>query len=124
LPAYIYVKAEQLQSEPWLEMTLRLIVSEISGNKPGSIIGIRRLMDLLFIHTLRFSIGLSKDCPSTIGFLKAISDPQIGLALALIHEKTQAPWTVSTLAEATNLSRSSFAVKFAALTCATSRPGA
>ncbi|MDR3612142.1 MAG: AraC family transcriptional regulator [Candidatus Obscuribacterales bacterium] len=116
LPEYIYVKAEQLQSEPWLEMTLRLIVSEISGNKPGSIIAISRLTDLLFIHTLRFSIGQSKDCPSTIGFLKAISDPQIGLALALIHEKPQAPWTVSSLAEAANLSRSSFAVKFAALT--------
>jgi AraC-like DNA-binding protein len=116
LPEYIYVKAEQLQTEPWLEMTLRLIVSEISGNKPGSLIAIRRLTDLLFIQSLRFAIGQSKDCPSTIGFLKALSDPQIGAALALIHEKPQAPWTVSTLADAANLSRSSFAVKFAALT--------
>ena len=116
LPDFIYVKSEQLESEPWLEMTLRLIVSEITGNKPGSSIAISRLTDLLFIHSLRFAIGQTKDCPRTIGFLKAISDPQIGAALSLIHEQPQAPWTVSTLADAANLSRSSFAAKFLALT--------
>jgi AraC-like DNA-binding protein len=110
------VKAEQLEAEPALETTLRLIVSEISGHKPGSLIAVRRLTDLLFIQALRFMIGQSNVCANKTGLLKALLDPQIGGVLQRMHEKPEAPWTVSSLADAANMSRSSFAAKFAALT--------
>mgnify|MGYP003704716441 CR=1 FL=1 len=49
------------------------------------------------------------------GWLRALSDPQIGRALALIHERPGDPWTVESLAEAVAMSRSAFAARFSEL---------
>jgi AraC family transcriptional regulator, alkane utilization regulator len=116
LPEMLYIKAENLHSEPWLEMTLKFLASETATDKHGSTIAVSRLTDLLFIQAIRAFIGQVKDCPQSSGWLKAIADPQIGKALALIHEKSAAPWTVASLADAVGMSRSSFASKFNALT--------
>jgi AraC family transcriptional regulator, alkane utilization regulator len=116
LPEMLYIKAENLHSEPWLEMTLKFLASETATDKHGSTIAVSRLTDLLFIQAIRAFIAQVKDCPQSSGWLKAIADPQIGKALALIHEKAAAPWTVASLADAVGMSRSSFASKFNALT--------
>ncbi len=116
LPGVIYLKSEQLQSEPWLEKTLRSLASESAQNRPGSDILISRLTDVLFIQSIRAFISQIKGCPETTGWLKALSDPEIGnSALSLIHEKPEAPWTVATLASAVGMSRTSFATKFTSI---------
>ncbi|MBS2007765.1 MAG: AraC family transcriptional regulator [Cyanobacteria bacterium SZAS TMP-1] len=115
LPPLLYVKAENLQSEPWLDTTFRFLAAEMAGERQGSSIVVSRLTDLLFVQTIRAHISQVKDCPRSTGWLKAIADPQIGRALTLIHENPAAPWTVSSLAEAVSMSRSSFASKFTAL---------
>jgi AraC-like DNA-binding protein len=112
LPPVIYLKADQLQSEPWLENTLRSLAAETSQKRPGSEILVSRLTDILFIQTIRAFIGQIRNCEETVGWLKAIADPQIGQALSLIHERPEAPWTVSSLATAVGMSRTSFATKF------------
>jgi AraC-like DNA-binding protein len=112
LPDLLYVKAEDLRSEPWLDTTFRFLAAEASANRQGSDIVVSRLTDLLFIQAVRAHISDIKNCPNTNNFLKAVSDPQIGRALTLIHENPQAPWTVASLADAVSMSRSSFAARF------------
>ena len=115
LPEILFVKAEQLSSEPWLETTFRFLAAETASDKQGSAIVVSRLTDLLFIQAIRAHISQVKECPTTPGWLRAIGDAQIGQALNLIHEKSEAPWTVASLAAAVNMSRSSFASRFAEL---------
>jgi len=37
LPGVIYLQAQHVQSEPWLDTTLRMLASEGSHNHPGQI---------------------------------------------------------------------------------------
>jgi AraC-like DNA-binding protein len=117
LPDFIYVKAEELQPDPWLEATLRYLAFECANERPGSSIAIARLTDVLFVQALRFYIA--QQGPDDCCWLNAIADPQIGRALSMIHENPQAPWTVASLASAVDMSRSSFAGKFSAMTKST-----
>ena len=115
LPEILYVKAEELESEPWLDMTFRFLAAETSADRQGTSAIISRLADLLFIQGVRAHISQLKECPKSTGFLKAIADPQIGKAISLIHANPEAPWTVASLAAAVNMSRSSFAARFTQL---------
>jgi AraC-like DNA-binding protein len=115
LPGIIHLKSQHVQAEPGLEATMRLLVSEISGNGPGGDVLVARLSDAIFVQIVRAYIAQIKQCTETPGWLKALTDPQIGAALNLIHEKPEAPWTVATLADSVNMSRTSFATRFSAL---------
>lgn len=115
LPDVIYLTSQHLLAEPGLESTIRLLISEVSGNGPGGDILVSRLSDAIFVQVVRAYIAQIKQCKETPGWLKALTDTEIGPALNLIHEKPEAPWTVATLAESVNMSRTSFATKFAAL---------
>lgn len=66
---------------------------------------------MLFIHSIRAHIGSeSEGCKSDL--LRAIFDPQIGVALKSMHEKVEHPWTVESRAAACGMSRSAFAARF------------
>jgi AraC family transcriptional regulator, alkane utilization regulator len=116
LPEFIYIRSEDLQSEPWLETTLRFLAAECANGKLGSLITSERLTELIFVQAIRVYIGNQQVHPNKSGWLRAVSDLQIGRALSLIHESPQAPWTVATLADSVAMSRSSFAAKFKELT--------
>ena len=115
LPDIIHLRSQDVQAAPGLETTIRLLISEVAGNGPGGDILVSRLSDAIFIQIVRTYIAQIKHCNETPGWLKAVADHQIGPALSLIHEKPEAPWTVASLANAVNMSRTSFATKFAAL---------
>lgn len=88
-----------------------MLGSEVSEPTPGSGMVINRLADVLFIQCLRAHItSQSRSCNK--GLLRAIFDPQIGMALQSMHDKVEAPWTVEALATAAGMSRSAFALRF------------
>lgn len=94
-----------------LHTTLNMLASEMAVSAPGSELVVNRLADMLFIHSIRAHIGSrSEACKN--GLLRAIFDPQIGVALKAMHEKVERPWTVESLAAACGMSRSAFAVHF------------
>ena len=114
LPPVLRVTAEQGQTLKWLGNIVRFIGYEISGRNPGAETVITRLSDILFVKAIRVYLG---DLLEGEGeWLGALSDPQIGAALAQIHTQPQKPWRVETLAELAAMSRSAFAARFAALT--------
>jgi len=110
LPPLILVRADQAQSLA-LHTTLNMLASEMAERAPGSELAVNRLADLLFIHCIRAHIASqSEACKS--GLLGAIFDRQIGVALKSMHQKVEHRWTVESLAAASGMSRSNFAVRF------------
>lgn len=46
------------------------------------------------------------------GWLGALHDPQVGVAIAAIHRRPEHDWTVATLAQEVSMSHSAFAARF------------
>jgi AraC-like DNA-binding protein len=109
LPPMIHVRADH--TVQWLEMTLQFVAAEAASLVPGAETVANRLADILFVHAVRAHIASGGDRVS--GWLRALTDPQIGAAMRLIHESPQTPWTVASLASAAAMSRSAFAARFA-----------
>jgi len=97
----------------WLPGTLRLLALEARELRPGSETVITRLSDILVIQALR--AWIEHDPGAQTGWLGALRDPQIGAAIALIHEDPAQPWTVALLARELAMSRSAFAARFTEL---------
>src|ERR1700726_4424347 len=110
LPELILIKADRAQTLA-LHATLQLLASEMAEPAPGSEVMVNRLADILFIQCVRAHIASSSES-CKIGWLRAIFDPKIGVALKAMHEKVENPWTVKTLALAAGMSRSAFALRF------------
>lgn len=90
----------------WLLETLK---SEISEQLPGASAVSSQIMHMIFIEMIRASASPSS-APRT--WLAALSDPQIGRALRLLHSDAQRSWKLNELADAANLSRSQFSARF------------
>jgi AraC-like DNA-binding protein len=108
LPSLIHITADQPQ-HPALQTTLRLLVGEMTAQDLGSRVVVNRLADILFIQAIRTHIVT---CKAQAGWLRALADPQIGIALRAIHENVAHPWTVASLATQAHMSRSAFALRF------------
>ncbi|MUL77934.1 AraC family transcriptional regulator [Mycolicibacterium sp. CBMA 226] len=111
LPPAIVVPGHGVDRE-WLEVSLRLLVAEVASPRPGSAVMISRILDLLFIHTLR---AWSRDASAPPGWLTAALDPALGQVLSAIHQDLARPWSVAELAQMANLSRTAFAERFTRL---------
>jgi AraC-like DNA-binding protein len=110
LPPLILVKADQPQTLA-LRTTINMLAGEMAEPAPGSGLVVQRLADILFVQCLRAHIGSQSEACNK-GLLRAFFDPQIGAALKSMHEKVEVPWTVETLAAASGMSRSAFALRF------------
>jgi len=86
---------------------------EMSSGQPGAATIVSRLADILFVQAIRAHVAARG--ADAKGWLRALSDQQIGKALSLIHERPNAPWSVETLADEVAMSRSAFAARFSEL---------
>lgn len=114
LPSVIHVRGDRGTPVRWLEASLQFMASEMASGQPGAETVVARLADILFVQAVRAYLS---DGGERRGWLSALVDPQIGMALSLIHEKPEGNWTVESLASTVGMSRSAFAAKFAALVC-------
>jgi AraC-like DNA-binding protein len=109
---------------------LQLLAAETAGTAGtagtalGSAVMRKQLTCILFIQVLRALLETGEtpgdgpgeaSGPAAPGWLAALRDPQIGVALTLIHQEPARRWTVAELAAAAGLSRSSFALRFRTL---------
>ncbi len=110
LPPLILVKGEEGQAVEWLNTTIQFIAGEMAAKRPGAHTVISHLTEILFIQAVRAYIVNKEYCGTC--WLRALTDPQIGVALTLIHRYAEKPWTVATLADQVGMSRSAFATEF------------
>jgi AraC-like DNA-binding protein len=108
----IHIPAGDAAVSPSMASALHLLAAESASHAPGSAVIVNRLADVLLVQAIRTFIAGS-GCPEH--GLRALGDPQVGKALALIHERPGERWTVGSLGEAVALSRSGFAARFNAL---------
>jgi AraC-like DNA-binding protein len=90
--------------------TLDLLADEVQRREVGSEAVISRLCDILVIQAIRH--WMTSDEATSSPWLRAMSDPQLGPALAALHAAPAAPWTVNSLASRAAMSRSAFAARF------------
>ncbi|WP_103528613.1 AraC family transcriptional regulator, partial [Streptomyces sp. SM12] len=90
-----------------------VLADEIGKDEIGQEIVLDRLLDLLLINVLRTWLA-DPESGAPRWFL-AQSDPVVGPALRLIHEKPSTPWTVASLADSVGVSRAGLARHFTQL---------
>lgn len=111
LPDHLMVTAADRARQPWLDDCLRLIARRVLSGSLGSVAAATRLSEVLFIEVLNAHIGGGP----LVGFMQAFTDPQIGKALAAVHDRPSADWTVDSLARHVGMSRSRFSDRFSHL---------
>lgn len=110
LPPMIHLGASMGPRSEWLHSTLALMAMEAETLKPGGDTLITRLADILVVQAIRH--WLEHDPAARTGWLGALSDKQIGRALAALHQDVSRDWSVESLAEVASMSRSAFAERF------------
>ncbi|MBD3885281.1 AraC family transcriptional regulator [Phormidium tenue FACHB-886] len=111
LPPLVLIKGEEGQAVEWLDSTLQFIACETASNRPGAEMMITYLSNVLFIQAVRAYLTTLKQQDDG-GWLRALVDPQLSTALALIHQHPGTDWTVESLAKQVSMSRSGFAARF------------
>jgi AraC-like DNA-binding protein len=90
------------------------LADEALKDQPGQAVVIDRLLDVLIIAVVR--TWFSREDARAPKWYTALSDPVVGKALRMIHDRPDQPWTVETLARDAGVSRAAFARRFVSLT--------
>lgn len=113
LPPVIHVRGSDPVSGPRLEGNIKLLADELFNLAPGAQTVMNHLFHVLFVEVVR-AYAASLPSEASGSWLHAVLDPELAPALALMHMQPQEPWTVASLAERSNASRSAFAARFTA----------
>jgi AraC-like DNA-binding protein len=111
LPQTMVVKGEGIA--PWLDPLIALLASETASGEPGASVVASRLADVLFVQAIRGY--LRAPAATTPGWLKGLTDPAVGRALAAVHSNWSRRWTIAVLAAVAGVSRSTFCARFTRL---------
>lgn len=111
LPGLLVVRSRHLAAEPWTRATLQLMALEADLAAPGTTGILSRLIEILFIQTLRNATS----GPEGNGYAAALADLQLARALQAVHDHPDKAWTVQSMARTAGMSRARFADRFGAL---------
>jgi AraC-like DNA-binding protein len=109
LPPLVHVNGQSVEAAK-----LRWLLTELSDEtqrvRAGSTTVITHLAKLLFVEALRLHIESANSDKS--GWLTALDDRRISIALREIHARPSHAWNLEELAKLAGMSRTSFAVRF------------
>jgi AraC-like DNA-binding protein len=111
LPRVLHTRVDGYRTDI-LKTTLELLAKETERPGIGSGVVISGLADILFVQAIRSHLNDANE--AEVGWLAALSDKRIGVAMRALHGKPADPWTVERLATLANMSRSAFAARFKA----------
>jgi AraC-like DNA-binding protein len=109
LPPVIVLRAtdERAATFRWL---LDRLLHEATTAGPGASLAADDLAHLLFVETLRACLTEAGSLP--VGWLRAIADERIAPSLRLMHDQPGRAWQLEELAQASAMSRTTFAERF------------
>lgn len=113
LPGLIVLTARDIGHEPWILAALRLLSLETDLDGQGMNGVLSRLLEILFIQTVRRLTPETTENAS--GYMAALADPHLSKALLEIHRAPEHAWTIAELARVSGMSRARFASRFAAM---------
>ncbi|GGA39317.1 AraC family transcriptional regulator [Pelagibacterium lentulum] len=111
LPSVMHVSLSRGRNvDDWVSRSLQFLIDETETGNPGFQTIAERTADIIFVQAVRdYLTGIPADAA---GWLRALGDPPLARALALVHERPDHPWTIATLARKVGLSRTVFASRF------------
>jgi AraC-like DNA-binding protein len=108
LPPIVHLRKEADKAA--LRWSLDRMGQELREQQPGSFLIGQHLAHLILIQALR--LHLAEGMRGGVGWLFALSDPQVGPAIQSMHADPSHRWALQELAEQAGMSRSTFARKF------------
>jgi AraC-like DNA-binding protein len=100
------------QADPSLVQIVHLMASEMQTRRCGQPLLMNRAGDILLIGLLRHLVSAPQ---GAFGLFNGLADPRIARTLVAMHAAPASPWTLTTLAQAAGMSRTSFANHFKAV---------
>jgi AraC-like DNA-binding protein len=110
LPRCIHIADAYMAEDGWLKTLISATVKESRGRRVGGSSMLSRLSEMIFVEVLRrYMETLPSD---TVGWFKALADPQIGHAIELMHADAKRAWTLADLAREVGVSRTVLIERF------------
>lgn len=110
LPDIMVWTVDMQRQNPAVEAAISLLALEQSASNQGQEGVLARLVEILFIQTMR--LASTPEGRLATGYISALADPQLFHALLAIHKRSEINWTVAALANEAGMSRASFAQRF------------
>ena len=108
LPPVVHIRRESEKAT--MRWSLERMREELRDPQPGSSLIAQQLAYAMLIQALR--LHLSDSASAGRGWLSALSDEHMSLAIVSMHEDPGHPWTLQSLAGRVGMSRSVFALRF------------
>lgn len=115
LPPIVHIRHEADKAA--IRWSLERLREELRDPQPGSSLIAQQLAYTMLIQALR--LYLADAASARRGWLSALSDKHMSIAIASMHNDPGFPWTLKSLAERVGMSRSVFALRFREIVGAT-----
>lgn len=108
LPPILHIRKRSC--EAGLRWPVQRIMQELREPKPGSFLVMQHLAQIMLVEALR--LHLAEGQQGGVGWLFALADKQMSVAMNAMHDDPARRWTLQELAELVGMSRSTFALRF------------
>lgn len=108
LPPVVHIRKEPDKAA--IRWSLERMRQELLEPQPGGSLVAQQLAYVMLVQALR--LHLAEGLRGGVGWLFALSDKQMSVAITFMHEEPAHNWTVEELAQRVGMSRSTFALKF------------
>jgi AraC-like DNA-binding protein len=108
LPPIVHIRRESDKSA--MRWSLERLREELRDPQPGGSLIAQQLAYMILIQALR--LHLADAANAGRGWLSALSDKHMSIAIAGMHNDPGYPWTLQLLAERVGMSRSVFSLRF------------
>jgi AraC-like DNA-binding protein len=108
LPPIVHLRTDADKAA--LRWSLERMRQELRDPQPGGFLVAQHLAHMMLVQALR--AYLADGVSGGVGWLFALADKQMGVAITALHEDPAHRWTLQELAERVGMSRSTFALKF------------
>jgi AraC-like DNA-binding protein/mannose-6-phosphate isomerase-like protein (cupin superfamily) len=108
LPPIVHIRRESDKAA--MRWSLERMREELRVPQPGGSLITQQLAYTMLIQALR--LHLADAASAGRGWLSALTDKRMSVAIASIHNSPGSPWTLQALAERVGMSRSVFALRF------------
>jgi len=108
LPPIVHIRRESDKAA--MRWSLERLREELRDPQPGGSLIAQQLAYMMLIQALRLYLGDATTAGR--GWLSALSDKHMSIAITSMHSDPGYPWTLNSLAERVGMSRSVFALRF------------
>ncbi len=108
LPPVVHIRREEDKAA--MRWSLERMKQELDHPQPGSSLIAEQIACTMLVQALR--LHLADGASNGVGWLFALADKQMSVAITCIHDAPGSGWTLQQLAERVGMSRSVFAERF------------